>query len=179
MLTWVTKARQRQLVVNLGRWCQHLCWKARCSQMENCIFNPWGHNDMSSLHLIPLLSELIIHPAVTSVITFISIIKLNLICLLCMPFFLLGQSFYKPLLYIWQPLQGEVWLNLYYKSELFSIFHTLLRAEGDEGEEEFWGNPGCLIAAIWAAEIRGVWVWVCCRRAFPLLPEGSYMSVTP
>lgn len=63
---------------------------------------------MSSLHLIPLLSELIIHPAVTSVITFISIIKLNLICLVCMFFCSLGQSFYKPLRYIWQPLRGEL-----------------------------------------------------------------------
>lgn len=51
---------------------------------------------MSSLHLIPLLSELIIHPAVTSVIAFISIIKLSLICLVYI-LFSLGQSFYKPL----------------------------------------------------------------------------------
>lgn len=61
---------------------------------------------MSSLHLIPLLSELIIHPAVTSGFSFISIIKLNLICLICI-FFSLDQGFHKPLWYTQQPLQGE------------------------------------------------------------------------
>lgn len=168
----------RQLVESLSRWCQHLCWKARCNQMENCIFNPWGHNDMSSLHLIALLSELIVCPAVTSVITFISIIKLNLICLVCMPLSFCRSEILQTAVIHIVVIPRWIWNQICIASLSFSPSFALHSATKSRrrSRDELWGNQWLSHGSIRAAESKGVK----CRFIAELFPFWrGVLPVTP
>lgn len=135
--------------------------------MENCIFNPWGHNDMSSLHLIPLLSELIIHPAVTSVTTFISIIKLNLICLVCMLFFR-SELLQTAMIHMAaSPKWGYNWTCIEVWAFLCLSRHSGIKSRRWGRGDGALGNHWLSHSYAWAVR-AGNQVWVYCRRTSSL-----------
>lgn len=120
---WLEDAQDcsRQHLILSSMWSQHLCWESRVCQMENWLFNPWGHHGRPSLYCVLMLIELIRYSTAISCCDFCfhNIIKLKQsLCVGCLVFW--EQGFYKHVMSI------EVCARIPFSRKFFSHLVTFL-----------------------------------------------------